>query len=126
MILQDLSTIWISTHRTVPVDGEMQDFYTDLHTELVNLQTVSDKIEVETYGEVTNSVIIFRTEHLPSIHKSDHIYLEVPARAGIVELDGATYENYPPGQYAVESVKPSYLGGNHINNPTVITAKAVT
>lgn len=126
MILQDRTPIWATTYRSIFVDGEAEDYYTDLREESINVQMMSDEIELKTYGEITNSVIVLRADNPPAIAKGNHIYLTKPEATGTVEIDGVAYDTYPKGEYAAESVKPSYIGGNHIQNPTVITARAVT
>ena len=126
MIIKDMQRIWITTNRTVNHYGEIQSHYTDLRTEWVNAQFVSDELEAKTYGEVTNSVLNIRTDTIPSYSKGDHIYFSEPESTGMVEIDDVEYMEYPPGDYAVGSVKPAYIGGTHIRNPTICTARVVT
>ena len=126
MILQDLITLWACSRVTKNVDGEPQKTYRDLRSFYANVQTDYTEIDVAEFGEAINEVIKIRTDTPPPVSKNDTLYFLKPSVVGAVPSAGENKPAYPQGEYTVLSVKSAYIGGNHIKNPTLITARVVT
>lgn len=126
MILQDQMTVWITSRFSDLVDGEPQLFYTNLKNLFANVQYLSNSLESKIYGEISNQTIEIRTDTIPPIQIGDCIYLEKPQKESVVVIAGKAHDSYPKGNYIVQSIKPAYVGGNHIQNPTLITARKAT
>ena len=87
---------------------------------------MSNTMETKAYGQITSSAVEIRTDDTIDLCKGDCIYMTKPEIEGMTEMDEVSVTHYPIGDYEVKSIKPSYIGGNHIRNPTLITADLVT
>lgn len=112
MILQDQTSVWITSRFSDPVDGETHTVYTNLRSVTANIQFLSNSLESKTYGEISNHIIEIRTDTIPPIQIGDCVYLEKPQKEGVVEIDGKAQDSYPKGDYIVQSIKPAYVGGD--------------
>ncbi len=126
MIIQDLIKIWVCDRYEMVVDGETKTFHINPRSMDVNIQTDYTEIDLKEFGETVNEIIKIRTDTIPDIAKGCTIYLSEPAQSGEIVIGEETNPTYPRGNYTVISVKPTYIGGSHIINPTITTARIVT
>lgn len=123
MILQDQTLLWVTSRFSDPVDGEVHTVYINLRKLCANVQYLSNAMESKIYGEIPSHTIEIRTDTTPTVQIGDCVYLTKPQKESAVEIDGKAYDSYPKGDYTVQSIKPAYVGGQHIQNPTLITAR---
>lgn len=125
MRMLSMTKIWTSKFISSNQYGEQVGGYTNLKEFNANVQYMSNDIEFKTYGEITNSIITIRLENEIKLDKGDYIYLNKPTVKGNFEVDGKDYNDYGIGEYQVESIKPTYIGGSNIKNRTYITARKI-
>ena len=126
MRIQSMTKIWVTKFLSKNVYGEQVGGYTNLLSTCANVQYMTNDIEFQTYGEITNSIITIRlNDYVSGIEKGDYVYLEEPTAIGTFEVDGVSYTDYGKGEYIIESVKPAYIGAKVVKNRTYITAKKV-
>lgn len=126
MRIQSMTTIWATKFLSESVYGEPVGGYTNIMSMHANVQYMTNDIEFQTYGEITNSLITIRLDdYVEGLEKGDYIYLTEPEQVGTFEVKGVSYADYGKGEYIVESVKPAYIGAKVVKNRTYITARKV-
>lgn len=126
MRIQSMTKIWIAKFLSENVYGEQVGGYTNLSSAYANVQYMTNDIEFQTYGEITNSVITIRlNDYISGIDKGDYLYLNEPKAVGAFTIGDTSYVDYGKGEYIIESVKPAYIGSKVVKNRTYITARKV-
>ena len=121
-----LATVYATTYLSEIKHGETVGGYTNLRELRLNVQTDYSELDLQTYGQTVNEIIKLRSNSLPDLAKGDYLYLTVPTVKGTFELDGQTYDDYGPGEYQVESIRPAFVGIHTVRNPTLIEARRMT
>lgn len=121
-----LTDVYFTKFKSENVYGEQVGGYTGLIKARVNVQYMSNDIEFQTYGEITNSIITIRSNDIiKGLEKGDYLYLTKPTAKRSFTIDGKTYNDYGIGEYQIESIKPAYIGAKVVHNRTYITARRI-
>ena len=125
MRMQSQTKLWATEFVSKNEYGEQVGGYTNLVSFYANVQYMSNELEYQNYGEITNSTIQIRTDFVPPIKKGMYLYLEEPKEKGTFIIDDVTNKDYGKGEYQVDSIKSTFIGVNAIKNKTLITARKI-
>ena len=125
MRIQSQTKLWATEFISENKYGERVGGYTNLVSFYANVQYMSNELEYQNYGEITNSTIQIRTDAIPPIQKGAYIYLTEPKENGTFTIGDTTYKDYNKGEYKVDSIKPTLIGVDAIKNKTLTTARKI-
>ena len=125
MRIQSQTKLWATEFISENKYGEQVGGYTNLVSFYANVQYMSNELEYQNYGEITNSTVQIRTDTVPPVKKGTYVYLTEPEEKGTFTIGDITYKDYGKGEYQVDSIKPTLIGVDSIKNKTLTTARKI-
>lgn len=122
----NLTTIYATTRITKNMSGDIQEFNIDPLPIKGNIQQNYNELDLQAFGENIKDILKIYTPNVPNLAIGDHIFMTEPVKIGDVEIDGDSKADYGRGEYIVDSVKPTYIGGKHLRNPTTTIIKKLS
>ena len=119
---ENLTPVWVTTPRSEILRARTETAYARLRRVAINLQMDHSELDIQTYGKTVSELIKLRSDTPPDISKGDRLYLSEPPVRRRVELAGEAVDDYGPGEYRVEAVRPAHMTGKHVKKPTLSEA----